>query len=146
MFGRRTAVQPYAVGVVLSAYMASSGCSEGCFAPGLLANLDGFDASRQALLDEANQMDCDEFRNLYAGECVGQNLVFLRTSTGFSFQVRYFNAQTGHFVAAAGGTDAGDPFCVGRGFAPFRVECDNPIVTEVICGTNLQPGDDIFLP
>ena len=81
------------------------------------------------------------FPFVVSGACADGKFVVM-TGGGYTVEHRYFDDE-GSFVALTTGTDVIDPVCMGQGYWPERVACEEGVVTEVHCGTNYKVGDPL---
>jgi hypothetical protein len=103
------------------------------------------DADLQSLAEIWGSSDtCGSAINMaVVGECDdGTDFVF--NSTGHTSEVRYFT-DAGTFIALATGSDSIDATCLGQQYWPTFVTCQQPTITEVLCG-DYQIGDPVQLP
>lgn len=59
--------------------------------------------------------------------------------------VRFYDQQSGQFVAQLRWSDGADATCLGKSYWPVRVDCDTWTVTKVVCGTEFALGDELSL-
>lgn len=97
-----------------------------------IEDFDDYETDLSAIRVSLVDGDCeDEFRRIETGLCGDGSIRFIGDFR-IGFQIRYFDAETGAFVALEGATDvyAG---CNGTNYWPIRIDCADRIVTEVIC-------------
>ena len=82
---------------------------------------------------------------IVAGTCSSGGR-FLSQGGGFTTLTHYFEPATGDFIALATTTDVVAPPCNGRGYFPRDFACGSGTVTEVICGTLYDEGDEFVVP
>lgn len=105
-----------------------------------------FETDAAAIRAQAPDLPCDDVRFFdVAGSCA-DGKQFLYRSNGLTSVARYYSADTGEFVGFTQQSDAIDLVCSGRHYWPNSVRCDNPTVTEAICGRSYAVGDVISLP
>jgi hypothetical protein len=76
------------------------------------------------------------------GDCEdGTHFIF--RNTGHTSEVRYFNGS--QFIALATTTDTIDRTCLGQSYWPSFVTCEQPVASEVLCGSS-EVGDSVLLP
>ena len=81
------------------------------------------------------------FVRAIVAECQTNNLVALAHTDGLHAVADFYDAATGAFVAQRSWSDALDETCWGMNYWPLAVDCDEAIVTEVLCGTRWAVGD-----
>lgn len=82
---------------------------------------------------------------MVAGEC-GDGTKFLYSNRVFSRLVHFYSPQSGAFSALETDNDCcGAPQCFSMGYWPLRVECLDARVTQIICGSAFEIGQDITL-
>ena len=118
----------------------------GCFcrSPGN-AEYDDYDSELAAWRlgsDEPN--GCYQYIRMI-GECNGGKVLFLHEVPLDSSRTIFFEADSGQFL---GREDTGSCldlscvfFCQGHWYYPRPIQCQEGVVTEVLCGTHYQVGD-----
>ncbi len=108
---------------------------------------DDFSTTRERWLGELSEFGCDDsIPFLVAGECSSHSGLFLFRGGGFTTMTHYFDPDTEQFISLTTGTDVIGPICLGVGYWPEHLECSNAVVTEVLCGTQIEVGDSFGLP
>lgn len=101
-------------------------------------------------LEEWSETMCDGeptegFPFLLEARCAdGTRLLYY--GSGLSIERRYYTS-SGEFIALETGSDGGQgPRCNSSAYWPVRVECDNAIAANVVCGTaTFMVGDSVPL-
>jgi len=104
-----------------------------------------FESARRDVVELMQQWMCSD-QEMFPSAAVGQcadGMIVLTYHSGLVGETRFFRSDTEAFVALTNSTDCYEEVCFGRGYWPVRVECDSPIVTEVICGTLYTIGEAI---
>ncbi len=106
-----------------------------------------YDAALADLRAAVGGQNCEAaFPFAVAGSCGSGRFLFLYSGGGFTTLAQYYEPLTRRFIALTTTTDVIDPVCLGRGFWPFLIDCPGAIVTEVICGSRFDAGDEVDLP
>lgn len=79
------------------------------------------------------------------GTCGGGAIRVLARSNGFSGDCTYFDASKGSYLGDAYWSDVALPPCCGNSYWPGVIECEDAVVTEVICG-DAGVGDRMACP
>ena len=75
---------------------------------------------------------------LLVGQCSDGDMLVLSRHSGCEGEDRYYDSETGVFIAVATSSDAIDPICGGRRYWPRRVVCRDFERTEIICDAGDQ--------
>ncbi len=103
-----------------------------------------FEAGLIEAREEAQEYACaGDFPWIVTARCPDDVFDVIDSSSGFVRLVRFYDRQTGQFVAQRMKSDALDLTCWGVSYWPIRVACDAGIVSEVLCGTTWAVGDEI---
>lgn len=132
----------------LSLVVSSAGCSESCLvlADRSIGNMETTRLTWQQSVDFGCRTESD-FRILVEGECVGDGALFLYRAPGFFAEVHFFDPDSGTFIGFRQGQgDVFIPICVGGTYGPRRIDCSDPIVTNVYCGNPYGIDDHVTLP
>jgi hypothetical protein len=81
--------------------------------------------------------------SMVTARCPGGALDVIDWSFGEGGLARFYDQQSGQYVAQRMWSDGADETCSGKSYWPIRVDCDAWIVTEVLCGTLWAVGDEI---
>lgn len=105
-----------------------------------------FSTTREQWLAEQSELGCDtSFSVLVAGECLNDPALFLSRSDGVTSLTHYFKHEEGEFISLTTGSDTIGPICLGVGYWPEHLMCENAVITEVVCGSHLDVGDTFDL-
>lgn len=105
-----------------------------------------FDEELATWRAQTGGLNCeDAFPFVVVGECA-DGKKFLFNGGGFTALVQYYSAEDDTFVGLETQTDVVMPPCNGKGFWPEPVACEEPTVTEVVCGTLYDVGEVVSLP
>ena len=109
-----------------------------------LTDFADFDATRDEWRAEPICVDTFPFLNMVAGRCAtGES--FLYESGGFVSTINFYDGVDGQFISLLTSTDGIEPVCLGIGYWPFKMECADAVITEVICGEGFTVGDTVSL-
>jgi hypothetical protein len=96
---------------------------------------------------EATGPDCDspgsDLHTICTGECASGNLFIYR---GYSLHgtIDFYDPVSEQFLGRTLQGDFVIPPCCAIWYWPRRVECVEPVVTEVLCGTRIEVGDTLY--
>ncbi len=83
---------------------------------------------------ESDERGCSGASTIEIGTCSGSDIRFLYRFDGFSTVTNYYDAD-GQFIATRETTDFPIPPCFGVRYWPGRINCEDRVVTETICGS-----------
>ena len=103
--------------------------------------------TREQWLAELAELGCDDvFPSVVVGECSNNSAIFLSRSDGVTSLTHYFSPDTEGFISLTSVSDSINLSCLGVGYWPEHLECNDAVITEVLCGTQLEVGDTFDLP
>ncbi len=122
-------------GIIIGAAGCGGADQAPCLSPRPL-ELPSFQEALDALRVQAQAHECINPGPFFAaGQCANGPVYLVETSRGS--RTRYFDAATGAFIGQTLQSDAISEPCDGRTYWPTLVQCDAPVITEVICGMHV---------
>lgn len=107
---------------------------------------EGFEDALAAMIDAVEFFPCEgEAAGLYAGQCTGETVKFLALTDGLHAVVDFYEVADGSFLGQRSWSDFGDDACWGRKYWPVVVSCDEPVITQALCGTRWTVGSEVDL-